>query len=171
MSVSLSLLSAGLSSKPFATLSAFAKSRYGYLMSVLYEILRMSVRIVRLVFLGLELLAQIAFAAWTVRFVPFKLYSIGLKNDPLAQPPPVQLARDIRRIVDLVSFTLPERSKCLICGIAAKRVLARRAYSSELSFGVNPAATPMVAHAWLVAGSVIVTGRGEKGKFEEVVRL
>ena len=140
-------------------------------MSVVSEILRISVRIVRLAFLGLELLVQIACAAWTVRFVPFKEYSAGLSNDPLAQPSPVQLARDIRRIINLVSFLLAERSKCLICGIAAKRALKRRGFSSELSFGVNPAATPMVAHAWLVAGSVVVTGRGEKGNFEEVVRL
>lgn len=140
-------------------------------MSVAFEITRMSIRIVRLIFLGLELLVQIACAAWTVRFIPFKRYSAGLKNDSLAQPPPVQLARDIRRIINLVSFILAERSKCLICGIAAKRVLVRRGYKSELSFGVNPTATPMVAHAWLVAGSVVVTGRGEKGKFEEVVRL
>ena len=167
----LSPLNLRLSSKLFVALPAFALSRYGCAMSVASEILRMSIRIIRLVFLGLELLLQIVCAAWTVRFVPFKQYSAGLKNDPLAQPPPVQLARDIRRIINMVSFLLPERSKCLICGIAAKRVLARRAYSSELSFGVNPAATPMVAHAWLVAGSVIVTGRGEKGKFEEVVRL
>ena len=140
-------------------------------MRVLSEIIRMTIRIVRLVFLGLELLVQISHAAWTVRFVPFKHYSAGLKNDPLAEPPPVQLARDIRRIINLVSFMLVERSKCLICGIAAKRALARRGFSSELSFGVNPSATPMVAHAWLVAGSVVVTGRGEKGKFEEVVRI
>lgn len=140
-------------------------------MSVLSEIVRITIRIVRLTFLGLELFADIAFAAWTVRFVPFKRYSAGLPNDPMAQPPPVQLARDIRRIIELVSFTLAERSKCLICGIAAKRVLARRGYSSELSLGVNPGATPMVAHAWLVAGSVVVTGRGEKGKFEEVIRF
>lgn len=140
-------------------------------MSVASEILRMSIRIVRLIFLGLEVLAQIACAAWTVRFVPFKGYSDGLKNNPLAEPSPVQLARDIRRIINLVSFILAERSKCLICGIAAKRVLKRRGYSSELSFGVNPNATPMVAHAWLTAGSVVVTGRGERGKFEEVVRF
>jgi hypothetical protein len=140
-------------------------------MSVASETLRMSIRIVRLIFLGLDLLVQIAYAAWTVRFVPFKRYSARLKSNPLAQPSPVQLARDIRRIINMVSFILAERSKCLICAIAAKRVLARRGYSSELSFGVNPTATPMVAHAWLVAGSVIVTGRGEKGKFEEVVRF
>ena len=140
-------------------------------MSVASETIRISIRIVRLTFLGLELLVQIACTAWTVRFVPFKQYSAGLKNDPLAQTAPVQLARDIRRIINMVSFMLAERSKCLICGIAAKRVLARRGYSSELSFGVNPTATPMVAHAWLVAGSVVVTGRGEIGKFEEVVRF
>lgn len=140
-------------------------------MNVVSGILRINIRIVRLLFLGLELLARIAWAAWTVRFVPFKLYSVALKNDPLAQPAPVQLARDIRRIINMVSFVLAERSKCLICGIAAKRVLARRGYKSELSFGVNPNATPMVAHAWLIAGSVVVTGRGERGKFEEVVRF
>jgi hypothetical protein len=140
-------------------------------MSVLSMCLRKGARTAQLMFLGLELLGQTAWAAFTVRFVPFKRYSAGLKNHSSAQPAPVQLARDIRRIVNLVSFALPRRSKCLTCGIAAKRVLARRGYSSELSFGVNPAATPMVAHAWLVAGSVIVTGRGEKPKFEEVVRL
>lgn len=140
-------------------------------MNVASEIMRISIRIIRLVFLGLELLVQIACAAWTVRFVPFKQYSAGFKNDPLAQPSPVQLARDIRRIINMASFVLAERSQCLICGIAAKRVLARKGYKSELSFGVNPTATPMVAHAWLIAGSVVVTGRGEKGKFEEVVRF
>ena len=140
-------------------------------MNVASEIIRKSIRIVRLTFLGLELLVQIACAAWTVRFVPFKHYSAGLKNDPVAKTAPVQLARDIRRIINLVSFILAERSKCLICGIAAKRALARRDYKSELSFGVNPNATPMVAHAWLIAGSVVVTGRAERGKFEEVVRF
>lgn len=135
------------------------------------EFLRISIRIIRLVFLGIELLAQITFAAWTVRFVPFKHYSTRLKNSFLVQSPPVQLARDIRRIIDLISPALPKRSKCLICGIAAKRALARRGYGSVLSFGVNSAATMMLAHAWLVAGSVIVTGRGERGKYEEVVRF
>ncbi len=135
------------------------------------EILRKSIRIIRLIFLGLELLVQIALAAWTVRFVTFKRYSAGLKNDPLALTPPVQLARDIRRIIDLVSFILPKRSKCLICGIAGKKALSRRGYSSELSLGVNPAETAILAHAWLVAGSVVVTGKGEMGKFEEVVRF
>lgn len=140
-------------------------------MSVASEIFRMSFRILRLVFLGLEMLGQIAYAAWTVRFVPFKQYSAGLKSEPLAHPAPVQLARDIRRIINLVSFLLAKRSKCLICAIAAKRALARRGFSSELSFGVDPNTTPMAAHAWLVSGSVVVTGRGEKAKFEEVVRL
>lgn len=152
-------------------LPVFATLRYSCAVSVFAEIIRMSVRIIQLVFLGLELLVQIARAAWTVRFVPFKQYSATLKNDALSQPPPVQLARDLRRIINLVSSILAERSRCLICGIAAKRTLKRRGYSSELSFGINPKATSMVAHAWLVAGSVIVTGRGEKAKFEEVVRL
>lgn len=125
----------------------------------------------RLTFLGIELLANVALAAWTVRFVSFRRYSAQLKNDALLPAPSVRLSRDVRRIVRLLSRMLPERSQCLICGIAAKRVLARRGFGSELSFGVNPRATPMVAHAWLIAGSVIVTGRDEKRNFEEIVRF
>lgn len=140
-------------------------------MSIFAEIFRVSGRLIRMAYLGLELLIHLARAVWTVRFVPFKQYSVGLKRDSCAQTAPVQLARDIRRIINIISFMLPERSKCLICGIAAKRVLAKRGFGSELFFAVNPSANPMVAHAWLITGSVVVTGRGEKGKFEEVVRL
>jgi Transglutaminase-like superfamily len=155
----------------FVPLSTSVKWRYGCCMPAISELLRISVRVMRLTFLGIELLANVGLAAWTVRFVPFKRYSVRLKVDPLLPQPSVRLSRDVRRIVRLISHILPERSQCLVCGIAAKRVLARRGFGSELSFGVNPSATPIVAHAWLIAGSVIVTGRDEKRNFEEIVRL
>ncbi|WP_422248844.1 lasso peptide biosynthesis B2 protein [Sphingorhabdus sp.] len=140
-------------------------------MCVLRDRVRKGKRGIHFLLLGAELCVQLGKAAWTVRFVPFKDYGRQLKDIADSNPPPLQLARDIRRIVNLVSPILPERSNCLICGIAAKRMFARRGYGSELSFGVDPAATPMVAHAWLVAASIVVTGKSGRAKFSEVVRL
>jgi hypothetical protein len=121
--------------------------------------------------LTFEALLWIAAASVKVRFVPFRRYSRGLRENRGRELPPQQLARDIRRVIDLLSPMLMQRSRCLICAIAARSMLSRRGYRSELSLGVNPNQTPMVAHAWLVAGSVIVTGRGEKPNFKEVVRF
>jgi hypothetical protein len=140
-------------------------------MAAISEFLRISIRIGYLMVLGLELLVNLALAAWTVRFVPFGRYSATLNDGQALAEPPVRLSRDIRRIMSLLSRILPERSRCLICGIAAKRVLTRRGFASELSLGVNPDATPLVAHAWLIAGTVIVTGRSEMRNYAEIVRL
>lgn len=123
------------------------------------------------VLLGSELLGQIGVAYATVRFVPFRSYSSRLRQSTSSQTPPPQLARDLRRLIDWIARALPKRSRCLVCAIAARSMLERRGYGSELSLGVNPGETPMVAHAWLIAGTVIVTGRAERSKFKQVVRF
>jgi hypothetical protein len=127
-------------------------------------------RIAHFALLGIEALGQIVLAHAMVRFVPFRRYSKRLRQNASAEPP-LQLARDLRRIIDFIARAMPERSRCLVCAIAARAMLGRRGYGSELSLGINPEQTPMIAHAWLIAGSVIVTGREEQSNFKEVARF
>lgn len=135
------------------------------------DIPRKAGRAVHFLLLGGELLLATCRAAWTVRYVAFKDYGPRLKSQSGNAEAPVQFSRDVRRVMHLMSLMLPKRSNCLICGIAAKSAFSRRNWASELSFGVDPAEEALVAHAWLVAGPVIVTGRAERGKYREVARF
>ncbi len=74
--------------------------------------------------------------------------------------PPEQLQRDIRYIITLAANTVPWRSLCLPNAIAAQHMLARRGFHSTLHLGVGhrDSGDPH-AHAWLEAGSLIITGQ------------
>jgi hypothetical protein len=133
--------------------------------------MRRALRLAYFSLLVLEAIFSLIIAAAKVRFIPFRRYSRTLREKTGAATPPQLLARDIRRVIDWLSPVLWERSRCLICAIAARSMLTRRGFRSELSLGIDPDQTPMVAHAWLVAASVIVTGHGQRRHFKEVVRL
>lgn len=54
---------------------------------------------------------------------------------------------------------LPWRTDCTVQAIAAKRLLAKQAITSDFYVGVkNDEANPFSAHAWLMCGSTYVTG-------------
>lgn len=61
--------------------------------------------------------------------------------------------------VQTAAAYLPWRTDCTIQTIAAKRLLAKHAIASDFYVGVkNDEASPFSAHAWLMCGSIYVTG-------------
>lgn len=73
--------------------------------------------------------------------------------------------RDIRRIkqigraVAAMSRLLPWECKCLVQALTAKTMLGRRNIASTLYLGVAKSENrSLKAHAWVRAGSVVVTG-------------
>ena len=132
--------------------------------------LRKPVRLAHFVVLGVEALAQIGLVWATVRLLPSRKWRGWLQPTDLEQPP-LQLARDLRRIIAFLGPVLPRRTHCLICAIAARAMLARRGYGSTLSLGADASQPAMTAHAWLSAASIIVTGRETMADYREVARF
>jgi hypothetical protein len=88
------------------------------------------------------------------------LPALLVPRSALDPQPPEQLQRDIRYIVALAANTVPWRSLCLPNAIAAKHMLSRRGFRSTLHLGVGHRETgDPHAHAWLDAGSLIITGQ------------
>jgi hypothetical protein len=81
--------------------------------------------------------------------------------------PPLLLAR-IKRLLKLLARILPERSRCLVCALVARAMLARRGYRSEFYLGVADPGNAMRAHAWLMVGDVYLTGQQTADDFDAV---
>ena len=61
--------------------------------------------------------------------------------------------------VQTAAAYLPWRTDCTVQAIAAKRLLAKHAIASDFYVGVkNDETSPFSAHAWLMCGSIYVTG-------------
>ena len=133
--------------------------------------LRKAARIGYFAALVVEALVQIALVWATVRLFSSGRLRHWLQARPgLAEPPP-QLARDLRRLMHFLAPALPRRTHCLICAVAARAMLARRGYGSTLSLGADLSKSSLAAHAWLLAGSIIVTGRENMTAYREVTRF
>lgn len=132
--------------------------------------LRKPARLAHFAALGVEALAQISWVWMTVRLLPSRKWRGWLQPTDLQQPP-LQLARDLRRIIAFLGPVLPRRTRCLICAMAARAMLARRGYGSTLSLGTDTSQSAMTAHAWLSASSIIVTGRESMADYKEVARF
>ncbi len=77
------------------------------------------------------------------------------------------MALRIRWAVETASRHLPWKPVCLPQAVAAQWMLRRRGIASTLYLGVNPAAS-YDAHAWVRAGTVIVTGGPRQEAFAVV---
>ncbi len=121
-------------------------------------------------------------AAWRVRRWPFARLAATL-GKPAApadlQPPPASAATpralDVRWAVAAWARAWPWRPSCLMQAVAARRLLASHGVACDIVFGVRaqpaePAAsTPEIgAHAWLICGSLIVTGETEAASFQPI---
>ncbi|MBK1875656.1 lasso peptide biosynthesis B2 protein [Pelagicoccus mobilis] len=100
-------------------------------------------------------------ALWMVPFrVLARRWELLDANDP--KEPSLEelgIARRVGRLVQGVARRMPFTCNCLPQAIVGKRLLARYGISSELKLGVNDVrAEDFTAHAWLVCGSVYVTG-------------
>ncbi len=133
--------------------------------------LRKAARIGYFAVLVVEALVQIVMVWATVRLLPPGKLRRWLEPRPGLAEPPLQLARDLRRVMRFVAPALPRRTHCLICAVAARAMLTRRGYGSTLSLGADLNTSAIAAHAWLSAGSIIVTGWENMTTYREVTRF
>jgi hypothetical protein len=103
-----------------------------------------------------------------VRLVPFARYAGWLRGHAGRADPPALLVARVKRVMKLVSRVLPRRSACLVAAIVARVMLARRGFASELTLGIKDKADVLSAHAWLMAGPVIVTGNQGTEQYQRV---
>jgi hypothetical protein len=77
-----------------------------------------------------------------------------------------RLVRQVRAALGVIRRRIPWSTTCLVRAVAVHQVLARRKVASNLVLSVTPASGKTVdAHAWLVAGGVVVTGEREKARY------
>jgi hypothetical protein len=133
--------------------------------------LRKLARLPHFAALGIEAMLQIGLVWTAVRLLPARRWRRWLKQPSGQNAPPLQLARDLRRVIAFLAPILPRKTHCLICAIAARAMLARRGYVSTLSLGANASEPEITAHAWLSAASIIVTGREKMDAYQEVARF
>lgn len=78
------------------------------------------------------------------------------------------MARDVGWAVTRAARYVPFRAVCLPQAMAARAMLARRGIASTLHFGAAPGDDSVLAHAWLDAGGIEVTGYPVPDQFAEV---
>lgn len=91
--------------------------------------------------------------------------------------PDNKVLHDIRWAITAIDRSTGHRFTCLMQGIAAQRMLARRGIPYALVFGAKLGSTSdsrtdgdsMAAHAWLRAGGAIVVGDKERAIFAPIV--
>ena len=80
-----------------------------------------------------------------------------------------ELATEIAWAINAANRHLPYDFLCLPRALAAKAMLRRRGVRSTLSLGVRRSGErDLEAHAWLVAGGVVLTGEREMTEFTEI---
>jgi hypothetical protein len=88
------------------------------------------------------------------------------------RPGQLRHARRVGWAVRTAARRFPLKLVCLPQAVAAKAMLRSRGVPSTLFLGVRPeSAAGLSAHAWLRAGSTLVTGRAEHKRFHEVARF
>jgi hypothetical protein len=84
------------------------------------------------------------------------------------------IVRDVAWAVPCAARHVPFEAACLPQALAAKHMLARRGVPSVLHFGLARAATAdasILAHAWVDADGIEVTGYPVASQFKEVARF
>lgn len=73
----------------------------------------------------------------------------------------------VRYAFEVMAPRVPWRSDCLVQCIAARRWLARHSIASRIAVGIRRSDDhALLAHAWLCAGEIVVTG-GDVSDFHE----
>lgn len=90
------------------------------------------------------------------------------QQDPVAVDPEQHFrAAHIGRIVEAAAAHAPWRSDCYPQALTARTFLAARRIPHVVSFGVRRDGDALIAHAWVHAGDVAVTG-GDGSEYTEV---
>lgn len=135
--------------------------------------------------LVLEALAGLAVASLLLRLLPFRrvaplLGAVRAAGAPLPYCDPdmrqrkraLRIGAAVRRAAGL----LPRPALCLPQAMAAQAMLRRRGLHATLHLGALPGGGAAVedglhAHAWLLLGSVEITGGAERRNFVELARF
>jgi hypothetical protein len=86
----------------------------------------------------------------------------------------IAIVRDVAWAVPCAARHVPFDAACLPQALAARHMLARRGVPSVLHFGLARAATAdasLLAHAWVDADGIEVTGYPVASQFKEVARF
>ncbi|MGE5477120.1 MAG: lasso peptide biosynthesis B2 protein [Bacteroidales bacterium] len=135
--------------------------------------------------LVIEALACLALASVLLRLLPFRRLAPWLgpvspagAPSPHCEPDDAQRKQALRvgAAVRRAARLLPWPVLCLPEAMAAKAMLARRGLRATLHLGAHPgggvaAEAGLHAHAWLLLGSVEVTGGAERRAFVELARF
>ncbi|WP_459866113.1 lasso peptide biosynthesis B2 protein [Endothiovibrio diazotrophicus] len=123
----------------------------------------------------LEAAGWLAISRLAVRWLPFRWIAPRLGRHMAATPDTAEgedeaLLRQVAWAVAAAARHVPWEAVCLPRAMAAKAMLRRRGVASTLYLGVA-GGTEMAAHAWLRAGSRVVTGDGSLGRYTVVSRF
>lgn len=113
----------------------------------------------------LEAVVELYMARLRVLFSPAASYLPSSSEEPPPIPetdpssPPDPTITDVSRAVTVMARYLPGKLVCLPQALAARRMLVRRGYPSEMYLGVRYDENgKFEAHAWLRSTQTIVTG-------------
>ena len=114
---------------------------------------------------------------WLLLKIPFKKLQpyLGKYNEESSENKECkeyEEAKDISRVVELVSHHTPWESKCLVQAIVAQYLLKKKRISTTLYLGVcRDENGELKAHAWLRCGQITVTGERYKPGYKEVCKF
>jgi hypothetical protein len=109
--------------------------------------------------LVLEAIVMLGLARFIVITVPFGFTASWLSRAPETGACDEILLLSVRRAVTMAARNVPWNAVCLPQALTAKAMLARRGCGSSFYLGANfDAQGKLIAHAWLMAGGVVVVG-------------
>jgi hypothetical protein len=114
-----------------------------------------------------EALCVLTLATLAQRLAPFRYLALTLGQSQREQPDSASpqianLSLRVARGIEYTASRLPWHTTCLVRAVAAKWMLRRRRVPSTLYLGVRRSGPGLSAHAWLRAGSSIITGGVEE---------
>ena len=124
-----------------------------------------------------EAVLLLAVARFLVAFFPFKAYqrTLGKVGAPLPIPNDIHLAvaDEVRKNIVMAARNVPWKAVCLPQAMAGRWMLKRRGIDSVLYLGVESRAPEKKfgGHAWLEAGSMVVTGWREMENFTVIAKF
>jgi hypothetical protein len=106
-----------------------------------------------------EAIVILALARLIILTVPLRYMMRWLTHTPKTDSHDKVLLLRVRRAVTTAADNVPWNAVCLPQAMAAKIMLARRGCRSSLHLGADfDGQSTLTAHAWLVAGDIVVLG-------------
>ncbi|HBM16130.1 MAG TPA: lasso peptide biosynthesis B2 protein [Lentisphaeria bacterium] len=120
----------------------------------------------------IEAVVFLFIARMTILFLPYSVLKKLLgkhKHRNIVEPLDIRTIRKVANIIKIASDRLPWKCNCLPQAIAARHMLKKRNISSTLYLGMSKdKEKKIIAHAWLKAGNIPITGGRDNSEFTEV---